>query len=93
MLLLNADSIWNPWHLYFMYDIAGAGVARETGTTCALSEDASMLFAERIALADVENKRVSEGASSAVNDGVSFIHPLSELSFFLPYQSWYNSKV
>ena len=71
VLQLKADSIWNPRHLYFMYDIAGAGVARETRTTCALSEDASMLFAERIALADVENKRVSEGASPAVNDGVS----------------------
>ena len=70
--------------MYFMYDIAGAGVARETRTTCALSEESSMLFTERIVLADVENKRVSERASSAVNDGVSFIHPLSALSILSP---------
>ena len=45
--------------IYRMMCIAGAGVARETRATCALSEESSMLFAERIALDDVENKRVS----------------------------------
>ena len=50
---------------------SGVGVAQETGTTCVVSEEASMLFTERIALTDVENKRVSSQI-----DETAFVHEL-----------------
>ena len=48
-----------PWQCLC---ISGVGVAQETNTACGLSEEASMLFTEGIALNDVENMRVSSAA-------------------------------
>ena len=64
-------------YLYFYQClcISGVGVAQETNTACGMSEEASMLFTEGIALNDVENMRVSSAPY-----GISFLLAKPKLS-------------
>ena len=61
-------------------------MAQETNTACGLSEEASMLFTEGIALNDVENMRVSSAPY-----GISFL--LSKPKLSLPLKQISRNQV